>query len=143
MFGEALALSLISIAKRQARLGGMGAAEGVLCDTARAMTTIAAFGAVFFLTFDDLVVTILLGPGYREEARNLAPVLILASILMMFRAYYFGQVIFFTKTSGLEAAAAATTLVGVAVLSVLLIPRFGALGAAIAFAGGRRRPASC
>ncbi len=137
VFGEALALSLMSIAKREARLGGMAAAEGVLNDAVRAMTAIAAFGAVFFLCFNDLVVAILLGPGYREEARHLAPVLILASILMMFRSYYFGQVIYFTRTSRLEAAAAFATLVAVACLSLLLIPRFGALGAALAFAGGQ------
>ncbi|MCJ2011332.1 lipopolysaccharide biosynthesis protein [Methylobacterium sp. J-076] len=137
VFGEALALSLMSIAKREARIGGMAAASGVLCDAARAMTAIAAFGAVFFLCFDDLVVAILLGPGYREEARRLAPVLILASILMMFRAYYFGQVIYFTRTSRLEAAAAFATLVTVAAVSLLLIPTLGAFGAALAFAGGQ------
>ena len=32
------------------------------------MIRIAAFGAAFFLSFDDLVVTVLLGPGYRAEA---------------------------------------------------------------------------
>ncbi len=63
--------------------------------------------------------------------------LILASILMMFRAYYFGQVIYFTRSSGLEAAAAFATLAAVAALSLLLIPRFGAAGAALAFAGGQ------
>jgi O-antigen/teichoic acid export membrane protein len=101
------------------------------------MTQIAAFGAVFFLCFDDLVVAVLLGPDYRAEARALAPVLILASILMMFRAYYFGQVIYFTRTSRLEAAAAFATLAVVAILSLLLIPRLGASGAALAFAGGQ------
>ena len=137
VFGEAIALSLISIAKREARVGGMAAASGVLRDAARAMTLIAAFGAVFFLCFDDLVVAVLLGPDYRAEARELAPVLILASILMMFRAYYFGQVIYFARSSGLEAAAAFATLATVAALSLLLIPRFGAAGAALAFAGGQ------
>lgn len=137
VFGEAIALSLISIAKREARVGGMAAASGVLGDAARAMTLIAAFGAVFFLCFDDLVVAVLLGPAYRAEARELAPVLILASILMMFRAYYFGQVIYFTRSSGLEAAAAFATLAAVAALSLLLIPRLGAAGAALAFAGGQ------
>jgi O-antigen/teichoic acid export membrane protein len=101
------------------------------------MALIAAFGAVFFLCFDDLVVAVLLGPDYRAEARQLAPVLILASILMMFRAYYFGQVIYFTRTSGLEAAAAFATLATVAALSLLLIPTLGAAGAALAFAGGQ------
>jgi O-antigen/teichoic acid export membrane protein len=137
VFGEALALSLVSIAKREARAGGMEAANGVLRDAIRAMTTIAAFGAVFFLSFDEIVVTILLGPGYREEARHLAPVLVLASILMMFRAYYFGQVIYFTQTSHLEAAAAFATLVVVAILSLLLIPALGPMGAALAFTGGQ------
>jgi len=137
VFGEALALSLMSIAKREARIDGMAAASGVLCDAARAMTAIAAFGAVFFLCFDDLVVAILLGPGYREEARRLAPILILASILMMFRSYYFGQVIYFTRTSRLEAAAAFATLITVAFASLLLIPPFGAFGAAVAFAAGQ------
>jgi len=137
VFGEAIALSLISIAKREARVDGIAAASGVLSDAARAMTLIAAFGAVFFLCFDDLVVAVLLGPDYRAEARALAPVLILASILMMFRAYYFGQVIYFTRTSRLEAAAAFATLAVVAVLSLLLIPRLGAAGAALAFAGGQ------
>ena len=137
VFGEAISLSLISIAKREARAGDMSGALGVLSDAARAMTLIAAFGAVFFLAFDDVVVTILLGPDYRAEARQLAPVLILASILMMFRAYYFGQVIYFTRSSRLEAAAAFATLVAVAALSLLLIPRLGATGAALAFAGGQ------
>ena len=63
--------------------------------------------------------------------------LILASILMMFRAYYFGQVIYFTRSSRLEAAAAFATLAAVAALSLLLIPRLGATGAALAFAGGQ------
>ena len=137
VFGEAIALSLISIAKREARAGDMTGAQRVLSDAARAMTLVAAFGAVFFLAFDDVVVTILLGPDYRAEARQLAPVLILASILMMFRAYYFGQVIYFTRSSRLEAAAAFATLVAVAALSLLLIPRLGAAGAALAFAGGQ------
>lgn len=137
VFGEAIALSLISIAKREARAGDMTGAFRVLSDAARAMTLIAAFGAVFFLAFDDVVVAVLLGPDYRAEARQLAPVLILASILMMFRAYYFGQVIYFTRSSRLEAAAAFATLVAVAALSLLLIPRLGATGAALAFAGGQ------
>ncbi|MDP4021739.1 polysaccharide biosynthesis protein [Methylobacterium sp. NEAU 140] len=137
VFGEAIALSLISIAKREARAGGMAAAGGVLRDAARAMGLIAAFGAVFFLCFDDLVIGVLLGPDYRAEAQALAPVLILASILMMFRAYYFGQVIYFTRSSRLEAWAAFATLATVAAASLALIPPLGAMGAAFAFAGGQ------
>lgn len=137
VFGEALALSLISIAKRAARTGGMAAAAPVLADAARAMALVAAFGAAFFLAFDDLLVSVLLGPDYRDPARALVPVLIGASILMMFRAYYFGQIIYFTDTSRLDAVASAATLGTAAVLSLTLIPHLGVFGAAVAFAAGQ------
>ncbi|KAB1070468.1 lipopolysaccharide biosynthesis protein [Methylobacterium planeticum] len=137
VFGESVALSLISIAKRDARAGGMAAAESALGDAARALTLVAAFGAVFVLGFDDLIVAILLGPGYRAQALTLAPVLLVASIFLMFRSYYFGQVIYFTRTSHLDAVASLVLLVAVAGLSVLLIPRMGVMGAALAFAVGQ------
>ena len=63
--------------------------------------------------------------------------LILASILMMFRAYYFGQIIYFTTSSRLEAVASTATLATVGVLSLALIPHLGVAGAAIAFAAGQ------
>ncbi|GJE41957.1 lipopolysaccharide biosynthesis protein [Methylobacterium soli] len=137
MFGESVALSLISIAKRDARAGGMAAAVPVLRDAARALTLVAAFGAVFVLSFDDLIVAILLGPGYRAQAVTLAPVLLAASIILMFRSYYFGQVIYFTRTSHLDAFASLVLLVAVAGLSFLLIPRMGVMGAALAFVAGQ------
>lgn len=132
VFGEAIALSFVSIAKRDARAGGMSAARPVLEDAIRFMTMVAAFGAVFVMTFDDLLVSILLGPDYRDAALSLAPILLAASILVMVRAYYFGQVIYFSATSWLEAASSFALLLTVAVLTVLLIPRLGITGAALA-----------
>lgn len=137
VFGESIAFSMISIAKRDARTGGMAAAEGVLTDAARTLTLIAAFGTVFFLSFDDVVVGLLLGPAYRAQALELAPILIAASVMMMFRAYYFGQVIYFTRTSHLDAVVSVTMLGTVVIVSLLLIPHLGVTGAAIAFAGGQ------
>ncbi len=69
---------------------------------------------MFFLGFDDLVVTVLARTRLQGRGAPSRPVLILASILMMVRAYYFGQVIYFSRTSGLEAAAAFATLATVA-----------------------------
>ncbi|WP_336491271.1 lipopolysaccharide biosynthesis protein [Methylobacterium nigriterrae] len=137
VFGESVALSLVSIAKRDARAGGMIAAAPVLRDAARTLTLLAAFGAVFVLSFDDLIVAVLLGPAYRAQALALAPVLLAASVLLMFRSYYFGQIIYFARTSHLDAFASAALLVAVAGLSVLLIPRLGVMGAAVAFAAGQ------
>ncbi|MDR7038976.1 O-antigen/teichoic acid export membrane protein [Methylobacterium sp. BE186] len=137
VFGESIALALVSIAKREVRAGALGAAEAVLADAARAMALVGAFGAVFVLAFDDVLVAVLLGPGYRAQALALAPILLAASILLMVRSYYFGQVIYFTRTSHLDAVASAALLVTVGGLSALLIPRMGAMGAAIAFAAGQ------
>jgi O-antigen/teichoic acid export membrane protein len=137
VFGESIALSMISIAKRDARDGGMTAAEPVLRDAARALTLIGAFGAVFFLTFDDVIVSILLGPSYRASAMAVAPFLIAASIFMMFRAYYFGQIIYFTGSSMLDAVASAALLATTGGLALLLIPHHGVRGAAIALAAGQ------
>lgn len=137
VFGDSIALALVSIAKRDAREGGMAAARPVLEGAARLLTLIAAFGAVFFLAFDDLLVAVLLGPDYREAALRVAPLLVAASILLMFRSYYFGQVIYFARSSRLDAVASVTLLAVIGGLSAVLIPRYGVEGAAIAVAIGQ------
>jgi O-antigen/teichoic acid export membrane protein len=137
VFGDGIALSLISLAKRDARAGGMAAARPVLEDAARALTLVAGFGAVFFLAFDDLVVGVLLGPDYRETALSVIPILVAASILLMVRSYYFGHVIYFAPSSRLDAVASAALLVTTGGLCALLIPRFGLVGAALAVAIGQ------
>ena len=137
VFGESIALSMISIAKREAREGGVASAKPVLRDAARAIALVGAFGAVAILSFDDVLVSVLLGPGYREAAKALAPILVAASVFMLFRSYYFGQVIYFTGSSSLDAIASGVLLVTTGGLSLALIPSRGAEGAAIALAAGQ------
>lgn len=137
VFGEGIALSFIAIAKREAREHGMDTARPVLRQAALALAFVGAFGAVFFLDFDELIVSILLGAQFREAALSLVPIFVAASVATMFRAYYFGQVIFFATSSLLEAFASGTMLVAVAGLSVVLIPVRGVEGAAIALAVGQ------
>ncbi|KQP23804.1 polysaccharide biosynthesis protein [Methylobacterium sp. Leaf102] len=137
VFGDSIALALVSIAKREARSGGMEAARPVLEGAARLMTLIAAFGGVFFLAFDDLVVAILLGPDYRAAALGVAPLLVAASVLLMLRSYYFGQVIYFSASSRLDAVASVTLLIIITGLSAVLIPPYGIIGAAIAVVVGQ------
>lgn len=137
VFGESVALSMISIAKRDARGGGMEAAIPVLEDAARVLTLIAAFGAVFFLSFDGVIVAALLGPDYRATALAVAPILVAASILLMARSYYFGQIIYFSQSSRLDAVASAVLLAAIGGLSAVLIPRYGVEGAALSVALGQ------
>ncbi|KQP07760.1 polysaccharide biosynthesis protein [Methylobacterium sp. Leaf99] len=137
VFGDSIALALVSIAKREARDGGMAAARPVLEGAARLMALIAAFGAVFFLAFDDLVVAVLLGPDYRAAALGVAPLLVAASVFLMLRSYYFGQIIYFSASSRLDAVASVTLLVAISGLSAVLIPPYGITGAAIAVVLGQ------
>ncbi|MCJ2081082.1 lipopolysaccharide biosynthesis protein [Methylobacterium sp. J-090] len=137
VFGDSIALALVSIAKREAREGGMAAARPVLEGAARLMALIAAFGAVFFLAFDDLVVAVLLGPDYRAAALGVAPLLVAASVFLMLRSYYFGQIIYFSASSRLDAVASVTLLVAISGLSAVLIPPYGITGAAIAVVLGQ------
>lgn len=115
----------------------MDAARPVLEDAARLMAVIAAFGGAFFLAFDDLVVVVLLGPDYRTAALGVAPLLIAASVFLMLRSYYFGQVIYFSASSRLDAIASVTLLVTITGLSAVLIPPYGIAGAATAVVLGQ------
>lgn len=137
VFGEGVALSYMSIAKHDARWHGTPSAQPVLRQAVCTLTLIGAFGAVFFLIFEDVVVSILLGPSYRAAAAVVTPFLVAASVATMFRAYYFGQVIYFTRSSLLEAIASAAMLVTIGSLSYLLIPHYGVRGAAVAVACGQ------
>lgn len=137
VFGDSIALALVSIAKHEARDGGLPAARPVLEGAARLLAVIAAFGAVFFLSFDAILINVLLGPDYRETALRVGPLLVAASILQMLRSYYFGQVIYFTRTSHLDAVASGILLVAIGGLSAVLVPRYGVEGAAIAMVVGQ------
>jgi hypothetical protein len=66
-----------------------------------------------------------------------APLLIAASIFLMLRSYYFGQVIYFSASSRLDAVASVTLLVAIAGLSAVLIPPYGIAGAAMAVVLGQ------
>jgi peptidoglycan biosynthesis protein MviN/MurJ (putative lipid II flippase) len=55
-----------------------------------------------------------------------------SSAIFMFRSFYFGQVIYFARSARPELIAAIITAGTVGLLSLLLIPRYGAEGAATA-----------
>jgi O-antigen/teichoic acid export membrane protein len=137
VFGEAIALSLISIAKRDLREGNRLAARAALEDASRTLTLVAAFGAAFVLTFADLIAAVVLGPEFRAEAVTLAPYLVAANVFLIFRAYYFGQIIYFAGTSHLDLMSSLVLCGAVGGLSLLLVPLWGVTGAAIALVIGQ------
>lgn len=137
VLSEAIAGAYVAIAKRAAAVGDDARAHEVLEHAFRAYTAIAAFGCAFILRFEQVAIDTLLGRSFREPTENLVPLFLAASVLMVYRSFYFGQVIFFVQSAMLELAASLSMVVVVGVLAWLLVPTYMATGAAWALLGGQ------
>jgi O-antigen/teichoic acid export membrane protein len=134
---EAIVLAVVSIAKDATIRGDHSGAKRTLEDAFRALATTVMFGAAFMVTFADELVQVVFGPDFRETARILVPSLIIANGVLIFRAFYFGQAIYFGQSSRNEVIAAVLMLSVTGLLSATLIPRYGIFGAAWAATGGQ------
>jgi O-antigen/teichoic acid export membrane protein len=137
VIGEAITLAVVSIAKNAAIRGDDAAARRTLEDAFRALAMTTLFGAAFMVTFSGELVQVVFGPEFRETARVLVPSLIVANGVLIFRAFYFGQAIYFGQSSRNEVIASVLMLSVTGALSLALIPRFGIFGAAWAATGGQ------
>src|SRR5205823_4680683 len=95
----------------------------------------AGFGAAFFFVFGDPLLHVLLDPEYLAESRELIPIFAIAFAFMTMRSY-FAQVIYFTEASHLDLIVSLLSLVVSTVLSLVLIPFYGAKGAALSLMVG-------
>jgi O-antigen/teichoic acid export membrane protein len=130
--GESITMALVTVAKQHVNAGEVEAADGVLRNTFNACMATAAFGAVFFLIFGDVVVHILVGEEFYEPSRALIPMFAIGFAFMTMRSFYFAQVIYFSRASHLELVISLMFVATSAALAALLIPLKGATGAAIA-----------
>jgi O-antigen/teichoic acid export membrane protein len=137
VISEAIVLAVVSIAKNAQIRGDDAAARGTLEDAFRALAVTVFFGAVFIMTFADELVQIVFGPDFRDTARMLVPALIAANGVLIFRAFYFGQSIYFGQSSRNEVIASALMFSLAGALSFMLIPRYGVFGAAWATTCGQ------
>jgi O-antigen/teichoic acid export membrane protein len=136
VLGEMIILSLVTIAKQQANEGNHEAADKTLKKAFNAVLAAACFGAAFFIVFGDFVLRAVLKPEFVAPTRDLIPFLAVAFAFMTMRNFYFGQVIYFTNASYLELVVSLLFLVASTSLSLLLVPAYGPLGAAVALMVG-------
>jgi O-antigen/teichoic acid export membrane protein len=136
IFGEAVALSLIAVAKVQANRGDAVGANHALRKAFNGCLAAAAFGIAFFVVFGDVVTRVILGPQYVDMNRELIPLFAVAFAFQILRNYYFAQVIYFTPASYLELVVSTLFLAVSVGLSVLLIPDYGPRGAAFSLMTG-------
>jgi len=132
VMGEAIILSLVTVAKQQTNDGDIAAANGTLQKAFNACLAAASFGAAFFIVFGHVVLQAILRPEFIAPTRDLIPIFAVAFAFMTMRSFYFAQVIYFTRASYLDLVVALVFLIVSTILSVLLIPSYGPQGAAVA-----------
>jgi len=132
VLGEAIILSLITIAKQHVNDGDLEGANNTLRKAFNACLAASVFGAAFFLVFGDVVLRLVLKPDFVAPTRDLIPIFAVAFAFLTMRNFYFAQVIYFTHASYLELVVSVVFLVASTALSLLLVPAYGAHGAAIA-----------
>ena len=130
--GEAITLSLVTIAKSHANEGDLHATNAALQRTFNACLATTAFGAAFFIVFGDLVLRVVLKPEFIAPTQDLVPIFAIAFAFMTMRNFYFAQVIYFTHASYLDLVVSILFVAVSATLSLLLVPVYGARGGAVA-----------
>ncbi len=132
VLGEAIILSLVTVAKPQSNRGNIDAANKTLQIAFNACLAAATFGAAFFIVFGKVVLQAVLQPEFIAPTRDLIPIFAIAFAFATMRNFYFAQVIYFTNASYLELVVALLFLAVSTVLSFILVPAYGPHGAAVA-----------
>ena len=102
VLGEAIILSLVTVAKTQANRGDADGANQTLQKAFNACLAAATFGAAFFIVFGDAVLRVVLQPDFVAPMQDLIPIFAIAFAFTTMRNFYFAQVIYFTNASYLE-----------------------------------------
>ena len=135
VFGETIAFSLITVAKTNANQGNFDAANDTLRKSFNACLTVAVFGAAFFIVFGGVALRMILKPEFIAPTQDLIPIFAIAVAFATMHNFYFAQVIYFTHASYLGLVISILSMVVSTGLSVLLVPSYGAHGAAFALMG--------
>jgi O-antigen/teichoic acid export membrane protein len=132
VLGEAIILSLVTVAKTLANRGDDEGAAQTLQKAFNACLAAATFGAAFFIVFGDAVLRVVLQPEFAAPMHDLIPIFAIAFAFATMRNFYFAQVIYFTTASYLDLVVALLFLGVSTALSLLLVPHYGPHGAALA-----------
>jgi O-antigen/teichoic acid export membrane protein len=132
VLGETISLSMVTVAKSHANNGDFEATTATLRRAFNACLATATFGAAFFIVFGDVLLRLVLNPDFVAPVHGLIPIFAIAFAFTTMRNFYFAQVIYFTHASYLDLMVSFLFVVVSAALSLVLVPAYGAHGAAIA-----------
>lgn len=128
--GEGIALSLITSAKYYFNIKENAASEEIMRKAFTACLSAALFGALFFIFLGNAVISVLLGPEFRQSAMEAMPLLAIAFAVMTIRLFYFSQVIYFTSATHLELLSSLIFVFVSSTCVFLFVPSYEAQGAA-------------
>lgn len=137
VFGEVVVLSLVTVAKRAVSEGRQADATRALCEAMRSIMVITVFGSILVLRLQDIIIPIFLGPEFHATAKELLPLLLLASSILVFRTHYFGQIAYFLPSSVVQLYASVLQLAVTVAVSLALVPTYREYGAAVALVAGQ------
>lgn len=137
VLAESVSLATVPLAKRQFSNGERPEAIRTLNHAFRLLLVVGTFMTAAFLVFAPVILPVIFPASFLEGSETLLPAILVASFLLVVRNVYLAQIIYFTRASHLELVSALILTAVNLALCAFLIPRFGALGAALAFLGGQ------
>jgi O-antigen/teichoic acid export membrane protein len=140
---EAISGAYMALARADAVNGRQDAARLMLGQAFRAFTMLTAFAGVFALHFAEPLLTTLFGASISASVRPILLLILASNMIMVFRAYYFAQILFVDNGSKLLLIANVAHAIVTATLSIWLIPRYGAAAAAFSLMMGHIVALSC
>ena len=132
VLSEAISGAYMAIARAELLAGREDEAVDVLGQAFLAFTALTAFGAAAILRFDRLVLDIMFGAAIGETVEPVLGLIVASGVLLVFRSYYFGQVLYLTKDASLLVRSNAVHCALMVVLGLALTPRLGMAGVALA-----------
>ncbi len=134
---EAIAGAYFTVARKAAEQGEENQAKDILGQAFLAYTALTFFAGAFVLRFDRPIFDVMFGVEMGAAIEPIAAFIILSNMAAIYRAYYFSQAIYLTKGSHnllySDAMQVAITLLS----GLVLVPLYGAAGAAIAMFAGQ------
>ena len=129
---EAISGAYMALARADADNGRQEGARLLLGQAFRAYTMLTAFAGAFVIHFATPLLTILFGASVATAVQPILLLIVASNTIMVFRAYYFAQILFVADGTKMLLITNVCHAVVAAVLSLALVPVYGAAGAAFA-----------
>ncbi len=140
---EAISGAYMALARADAVNGRQEAARLLLGQAFRAYAMLTAFANVFVFHFAEPLLTLVFGANIAAAVHPIVFLILASNTIMVFRAYYFAQILFVDDGAKLLLIANVCHAIVATLCSLALIPSHGAAGAAFALMMGHLVALGC